>query len=147
MAESKQYITQVRENGSVQISEDVISTIVAHAVSDVEGVVGLEVKPGADIAELIGKKNWGKGVKVTVTEQEELSIDCNVFLVYGQRGEIGGIRGPRQPENGACEGSERQQDDWHRLPAAGGGGKALRRHPADDRIGPGRGSVLGSGPL
>ena len=83
MAESKQYITQVRDNGSVMISEDVIATIVAHAVGDVEGVVGLEVKPGADIAELIGKKNWGKGVKITITEDETVKIDCNVSVSYG----------------------------------------------------------------
>lgn len=84
MAENKQYITQVRENGSIMISEDVIATIVARAVSDVEGVVNLSVKPGADIAELIGKKNWGKGVKVVITDEDELSIDCNVNVGYGQ---------------------------------------------------------------
>ena len=66
MAENKQYITQVQENGSVKISEDVISTIVAHAVEEVEGVVSLNVKPGADIADLIGKKNWGKGMKIAI---------------------------------------------------------------------------------
>lgn len=83
MAENKQYITQHQENGCVMISEDVVATIALHAVSEIEGFAGLATKPGADIVELIGKKSWGKGVKVTVTEQEELSIDCNVFLVYG----------------------------------------------------------------
>ena len=76
MAEYKQYITQTQENGNVMISEDVIATIVEHTLTEVEGVV----KGGAEV---VGKKSWGKGVKVTVTEQEELSIDCNVFLVYG----------------------------------------------------------------
>lgn len=84
MAENKQYITQIRDNGSVMISEDVIATIVAHAVSDVEGVVSLNVKPGSDIAELIGKKNWGKGVKIIITEDDELLIDCNITIGYGQ---------------------------------------------------------------
>lgn len=83
MAESKQYITQVQENGRVMISEDVIATIVAHAVSDVEGVVGLDVKPGADIAELIGKKNWGKGVKIIIAEDDVVTINCNVTVAYG----------------------------------------------------------------
>ena len=83
MAESKQYITQVRDNGSIMISEDVISAIVAHAVGEVEGVVGLEVKPGADIAELIGKKNWGKGVKISIDEDDTVNIDCNVSVSYG----------------------------------------------------------------
>lgn len=84
MAESKQYITQAQENGNVLISEDVISTIVAHAVGEVEGVVGLNVKPGADIADMIGKKNWGKGIKITIGQEDELYIDCNITVSYGQ---------------------------------------------------------------
>ncbi len=84
MAEYKQYITQEQENGSVMISEDVIATIVAHAVGEVEGVVGLNTKAGADIAELIGKKNWGKGVKILIAEDNTLQIDCNISISYGQ---------------------------------------------------------------
>ena len=60
MAENKQYITQVQENGNVMISEDVIEAIVAQTISEVEGVHGLDVKPGADIADLIGKSD-GQG--------------------------------------------------------------------------------------
>ena len=84
MAETKQYITQTQENGSVMISEDVIATIVAHAVEEVEGVVGLNAKPGADIIEMIGKKNWGKGLKITIGAEDELYIDCNITVAYGQ---------------------------------------------------------------
>ena len=84
MAENKQYITQMQENGSVLISEDVIMTIVAHAVEEVEGVVGLNVKPGADIIEIIGKKNWGKGLKITIAEDDSLTVDCNITVAYGQ---------------------------------------------------------------
>lgn len=84
MAESKQYITQMQNNGSVQISEDVIAAIVAHAAGEVEGVVALNTKPGADIADLIGKKNWGKGLKINIQENNTLVIDCNVTVFYGQ---------------------------------------------------------------
>lgn len=84
MAENKQYITQTQENGNVMISEDVIGTIVSHAASEVEGVVGLSVKPGADIADMIGKKNWGKGMKITIGDNNEVAIDCNVNVAYGQ---------------------------------------------------------------
>ena len=83
MTENKQYITQVQSNGSVMISEDVIATIIEHAVAEVEGVVGLSTKPGADIAEIIGKKNWGKGVKIEI-EDNELTVDCNLVVAYGQ---------------------------------------------------------------
>ena len=84
MAEGKQYITQLHENGSVQISEDVIAAIVSHAACEVEGVVGVNSKPGTDIAELIGKKNWGRGLKVTVLEDNSVSIDCNLTVSYGR---------------------------------------------------------------
>ena len=84
MAENKQYITQVQTNGSVMISEDVVATIIEHAVAEVDGVVGLSTKPGADIAELIGKKSWGKGMKVTIAEDNILHVDCNVIVAYGQ---------------------------------------------------------------
>lgn len=83
MAENKQYITQVQDNGRVMISEDVISTIVIQSLADIEGYVGLSAKPGSDIIELIGKKNWGKGIKVTISENDELTVDCNVVISYG----------------------------------------------------------------
>ena len=65
------------------IPEEVIEAIVAQTISEVEGVNGLDVKPGADIAELIGKKNWGKGMKIVIGENNELTISCNVQIVYG----------------------------------------------------------------
>ena len=84
MAENKQYITQQQENGRVMISEDVVATIALHALSEIEGFAGLSTKPGADVIDLIGKRGWGKGVKVTVTDEEELVIDCNILVTYGQ---------------------------------------------------------------
>jgi len=84
MADSKQYITQVQENGTVMISEDVVAAIVAQSVKDVEGVVGLIVKPGADLADMIGKKNWGKGMKILISEDNSLTVDCEVVMGYGQ---------------------------------------------------------------
>ena len=83
MAENKQYITQTHENGAVMISEDVIADIVAHTVNEVEGVAGLSGKPGADIAEIIGKKNWGKGMKILIGDDDALNIDCNITVKYG----------------------------------------------------------------
>ena len=84
MAENKQYVTQAQENGSVLISEDVLITIVTHAIEEVEGVVGLNAKPGADIVELIGKKQWGKGLKIVINQDDTLNIDCNISVRYGQ---------------------------------------------------------------
>ncbi len=83
MAENKQYITQIQDHGSVMISEDVLATIVAVAVSDVEGVTGLTVKPNAPISELIAKKAWGKSLKVSIGEDDLVYIDCNLIIGYG----------------------------------------------------------------
>lgn len=84
MAENKQYMIQNQDNGSVMISEDVIATIIAQAVKEVEGVVSLNVKPGADIADMIGKKAWGKGIRIVIAEDNSLSVDCDILVGYGQ---------------------------------------------------------------
>lgn len=76
MAEYKQYITQIQDNGSVMISEDVISTIVEHALTEIEGVV----KGGNEV---IGKKSWGKGIRVAINEDNTLTVGCNIVVSYG----------------------------------------------------------------
>lgn len=83
MAENKEYITQVQDNGSVMISEDVIATIALHTLGEVEGFAGLASKAGADIMDILNKKNWGKSVKVTISADDELSVECNVLVHYG----------------------------------------------------------------
>lgn len=75
MAENKQYINQTLENGNVMISEDVISTIVAHAVGEVEGVAGL----GSGSV-----KNRGKSLRIAISQGDELAIECNIIVIYGQ---------------------------------------------------------------
>lgn len=84
MADNKQYITQVQDNGRVMISESVISTIVAEALTDIEGYAGLYNKSAADFVDLVGKKNRGKGIRVSVDEKDQLTIDCNIIVSYGQ---------------------------------------------------------------
>ena len=84
MAENKQYIMQSQENGTVNISEEVIAAIVAHAAVEVEGVAGLNARPSNDIVELIGKNTSVKGVKVTILENNAVAIDCNINIKYGE---------------------------------------------------------------
>ena len=77
MAEFKQYITQIQEGGNVMISEDVVATIVEHTLTEVDGVV----KGGAEV---VGKKSWGKGLRIANNEDNSLTIGCNVIVAYGQ---------------------------------------------------------------
>ena len=83
MTESKQYIINPQENGCVLISEDVVSKIVLQALTDIDGYVSVGIKPGMDIIELIGRKNWGKGIKVAIGEDNQLCVECNVIIAYG----------------------------------------------------------------
>ena len=83
MAEYKQYITQIQENGNVMISEDVVATIVAHALAEVDGIGSLGAKPGIGVADFDIKKHWSKSLKILIAEDNNVSIDCSVMVAYG----------------------------------------------------------------
>lgn len=83
MAENKQYITQKQENGSIQISEEVIVAIATVAVNETEGVSGFFIRPATELVDMLNKKSKGKGVKVTITEDDHLFITCNITVNYG----------------------------------------------------------------
>ena len=83
MADNKQYITRVQKDGAILISEDVIGTIVAHALKEVDGVIGLNNKLTPEIADFIGAGNWAKGVRIKIDEQNDVSIDCSIIVSYG----------------------------------------------------------------
>lgn len=82
MADYKQYILQEQANGTVMISEDVVAAIAEQALNDVDGIVGISMKPGAEIADLINK-SWGKGIRIQIADDNSLTIDCNVIVCYG----------------------------------------------------------------
>ena len=82
MAEYKQYITQIQENGNVMISEDVVATIVAYALAEVEGVGSLGVKPGIGVADFGAKKHWGKSLKILIAEDNTVAIEVSIMVSY-----------------------------------------------------------------
>ena len=85
MAESKEYMTQAEENGTINISEDVIASIAVGAVQEVEGVSGLMTNMSGSVTELFGKKNTqktGKCVKLELTD-ETLNLDLYITVKYG----------------------------------------------------------------
>ena len=84
MAENKEYFTQEMENGSIQISEDVVASVTGMAVLEVEGVCGLSSSIGTDIAEMLGMKTLSTGVRLSTTETGALRIDCDVVSKFGQ---------------------------------------------------------------
>ncbi len=82
MAENKEYISNVQENGTVNISEEVIATIVTTAVKDVDGVVSLNGSFSEDLAGMLGRKNANKGVRIVLGEQD-VQVECNLIVLYG----------------------------------------------------------------
>jgi uncharacterized alkaline shock family protein YloU len=82
MSEAKEYLVQPDEKGTVNISEEVVAAIAALAVSEVEGVYGLSSSFTADLAELLGKKNLAKGVKLSIDE-DVVTVECFVVITYG----------------------------------------------------------------
>lgn len=82
MSDSKEYVSQALENGAIHISDEVLGTIAAMAIQDVEGVYGLNTNVGADLGKL-GKKNAGKGIRLVISEDDEISIDCYIVVLYG----------------------------------------------------------------
>ena len=84
MAENREYYTQNAENGSVQISEDVVASIAAAAILETEGVCGLSANLTSDIAEMmLGKKNPAKGIRLTGAKDGALCIECDVVAKFG----------------------------------------------------------------
>ena len=72
------------EFGEVKISNDVVGTIANIAASEIKGVNGLSGGIAGDIAEMFGKKNQSKGVKVNA-EEKSVEIDLNIIVDFGIR--------------------------------------------------------------
>lgn len=82
MSESKEYLVQPQENGNILISQEVVASVAALAVREVEGVYGLSMTAGFDISEILGKKNLRKGIRV-VFQDDEVEISCNLIVKMG----------------------------------------------------------------
>ncbi len=82
MSDSKEYLVQAADKGTVNISEEVVAAIAALAISEVEGVYGLSSSFTADLKEMLGRKNMSKGVKLTI-QDETVTVECFVVVAYG----------------------------------------------------------------
>ena len=82
MAESKDYIVRSQEDGSVSISEDVIAIIAWEAMHEVEGFGGPAAGIPGDLAELIGRKNASRGVRIS-TEEQSVAVDVYITVRFG----------------------------------------------------------------
>ncbi|MDO3409532.1 Asp23/Gls24 family envelope stress response protein [Saccharibacillus sp. CPCC 101409] len=72
------------EIGEIQIAPEVIEVIAGLATIEVDGIAGMSGGFAGGIAELLGRKNLSKGVKVEVG-QREAAVDVSVIVEYGTR--------------------------------------------------------------
>lgn len=70
------------ELGVVRIADEVVSTVAGLAAIDVDGVSSMSGGWGTELVEKLGRKNFGKGIKVEVSNQET-KIDIFVVIDYG----------------------------------------------------------------
>ncbi len=84
MPENRDYVSNHEENGNINIAEDVVATIAAMAVGDIDGISGLYTSAGVDIAELLGKKNPSKGVRISI-ENDVVTVYLGVIVKYGAK--------------------------------------------------------------
>lgn len=72
------------EDSGIKIADDVVAIIAGKAASEVEGVYGMSGGFAGGITEVFGKKNFSKGIKIDLQEQN-VKIDVNIIVEYGAR--------------------------------------------------------------
>ena len=70
--------------GSIRIADEVVSIIAGLAATELDGIAGMSAGLVGGIAEILGRKNFAKGVKVEVGEKEA-AVDLYIIVKYGVR--------------------------------------------------------------
>lgn len=72
------------EIGAIKITDEVVAIVAGIAATEIQGVAGMSGGIVGGIAEMLGRKNLSKGVKVEVGEKEA-AIDLYIIVEYGYR--------------------------------------------------------------
>lgn len=70
--------------GQIKIADEVVGIIAGLAATEVPGVAGMSGGLAGGIAEILGRKNLSKGVKVEVGEREA-AVDLFIIVEYGAK--------------------------------------------------------------
>ena len=84
MADESKTLNKKGTLGSVRIADEVVSIIAGLAATEVSGIEGMSGGLVGGIAEMLGRKNFAKGVKVEVGEKEA-AVDLYIIVKYGVR--------------------------------------------------------------
>ena len=84
MANEKEIVKKDSSLGAIRIEDEVVSIIAGLAATEVDGIAGMSGGIAGGIAEMLGRKNFAKGVKVEVGEKES-AVDLYIIVKYGVR--------------------------------------------------------------
>ncbi len=84
MADESKTLNKKGTLGAVRIADEVVSIIAGLAATEVNGIEGMSGGLVGGIAEMLGRKNFAKGVKVEVGEKEA-AVDLYIIVKYGVR--------------------------------------------------------------
>ncbi len=82
--EGKEIVEKDSKLGSIRIADEVVSIIAGLAATEIDGVAGMSGGIVSGVAEMLGRKNFSKGVKVEVGEKEA-AVDLFLIVKYGVR--------------------------------------------------------------
>ena len=69
-------------DGNITFATEVLEIIAGVAACDIPGVAGMSGGFKEGIADMLGRKNFTKGIKVTKTE-DSLVVDIQIIVEYG----------------------------------------------------------------
>lgn len=75
---------EIIDYGQIKISDEVVGIIASLAATEVKGVAGMSGGIAGGISEMLGRKNFSKGVKVEVKEKE-VTIGLYIIVEYGSK--------------------------------------------------------------
>ena len=84
MDQANEMVKKDNSLGSIRIADEVVSIIAGLAATEVEGIAGMSGGIAGGIAEMLGRRNFAKGVKVEVGEKEA-AVDLYIIVKYGVR--------------------------------------------------------------
>lgn len=82
-ASSNATAVKKESNGTITFASEVIATIAGLAAADIPGVAGMSGGFVDGMADLIGRKNVTKGIRVEVGS-EEVAVDVAIIVEYGR---------------------------------------------------------------
>lgn len=77
-------ITLKNDLGTISLNEDIVTMIAGYGTLENYGIVGMCAKRSGDsFANLIGRDNLKKGIRITAVDDQTVDVDLYVVLQYG----------------------------------------------------------------